>query len=399
VRTATSLSALARIRSLSVSGVIGAVRQWMGFGRTWALTFAVGYLVYLVYPVAAELSGHHHPAEVVGTLLGGALFVTIYLIFWARLYPGDGLGGLAALTALLALAVLLTVVDNAWAGTFIYCAAVAGAAFSARRSLAAVGLATAVGVLVAVLDGGLSWLSWSAAIMVLTGLGMVGIRFMVVTTKQLQRAQEERARLAVAEERLRFARDLHDLLGHSLSVIVLKSELAGRLGPTDPERALAEIRDVERVAREALREVREAVAGYRQPSLSQELERARATLAAAGVEVRLHHLAREPVPAPLDGILAWAVREAVTNVVRHSRARRAEIRLERGPEHVRLEVLDDGVGCASFQMGNGLRGLRERVMGRRGRIEFGHRSGGGFRLAVSLPLTATRPEVGVLARP
>jgi len=399
VRTATSVQILARIRSLSVSDVIGALRRWMGFGRTWALAFAVGYLVYLAYPVAAELSGRHHPAEVVGTLLGGALFVTIYLVFWARLYPDDGLWGLAALAALLALSVLLTVVDNTWGGTFIYCAAVAGAAFPPRRSLAAVGLATAVGVLVAVLDGGLSWLSWSAAIMVLTGLGMVGIRFMVVTTKQLQCAQEERARLAVAEERLRFARDLHDLLGHSLSVIVLKSELAGRLGPTDPERALAEIRDVERVAREALREVREAVAGYRQPSLGQELERARATLAAAGIEVRLHRLAREPVPAPLDGTLAWAVREAVTNVVRHSRARRAEIRLERGPEHVHLEVLDDGVGCEAFQMGNGLRGLRERVMGRRGRIEFGHRPGGGFRLAVSLPLTAPRPEVGVPARP
>ncbi|HZU17671.1 MAG TPA: hypothetical protein VFD01_13865, partial [Candidatus Dormibacteraeota bacterium] len=121
--------------------MIGAVRRWMGFGRTWALTFAVGYLVYLVYPVAAELSGHHHLVEVVGTLLGGALFVTVYLVFWARLYPDDGLAGLVALAALLALSVLLTVVDNAWAGTFIYCAAVAGAAFSARRSLAAVGLA------------------------------------------------------------------------------------------------------------------------------------------------------------------------------------------------------------------------------------------------------------------
>src|SRR5579884_2888445 len=302
VRTATSVQILARIRSLSVSDVIGALRRWMGFGRTWALAFAVGYLVYLAYPVAAELSGRHHPAEVVGTLLGGALFVTIYLVFWARLYPDDGLWGLAALAALLALSVLLTVVDNTWGGTFIYCAAVAGAAFPPRRSLAAVGLATAVGVLVAVLAAGLSWLPWSAAIMVLTGLG-------------------------------------------------------------------------------------------------QELERARATLAAAGIEVRLHRLAREPVPAPLDGTLAWAVREAVTNVVRHSRARRAEIRLERGPEHVHLEVLDDGVGCEAFQMGNGLRGLRERVMGRRGRIEFGHRPGGGFRLAVSLPLTAPRPEVGVPARP
>ncbi len=371
----------------------------MGWGRTWALVFAIGYLIYLAFPVGEELTGHHSLTEVEVTFLACTLFVGVYLVFWARVYPGDGLPGAVVLGTLLALSIFLTVVDNAWAGTFIYCAAVAGAAFPPPRSLLAVGATTTVALVVAVVDGGLSWVSWIAAILFLTGLGMVGIRYMVTTTIQLQRAHEERARLAVAEERLRFARDLHDLLGHSLSVIVLKSELAGRLGTTDPERALAEIRDVERVAREALREVREAVAGYRQPSLSQELGRARSTLAAAGIEVRLRHPAQGSVPVSLDGTLAWAVREAVTNVLRHSRARRADICVEQEAGHIRLEIVDDGIGCSPCQLGNGLRGLRERVVAQGGQVELDGSPGRGFRLAVRLPLASSRLGADLSAVP
>ena len=189
----------------------------------------------------------------------------------------------------------------------------------------------------------------------------------------------------MSEERLRFARDLHDLLGHSLSVVVLKAELAGRLATTAPDRAAEEMADVERVAREALREVRDAVVGYRQPSLDQELEGARQILQSAGVLARCEPVAG-PLPATLDATMAWALREGVTNVVRHSGARHAEVLLSRDNGQVHLELLDDGKGCDGCEPGNGLRGLRERVEARDGSLESGPRAEGGFRLAVTLPL-------------
>jgi two-component system sensor histidine kinase DesK len=171
-------------------------------------------------------------------------------------------------------------------------------------------------------------------------------------------------------------------------VIVLKSELAGRLAATSPQRAVEEVRDVERVAREALREVREAVAGYRQPSLRQELESAVATLRAAGVTACVQSLP-SPLSTRVDGTLAWAVREGVTNVVRHSRARRATIRIARTGDGIELELVDDGVGCDGCTSGNGLRGLRERVTAQAGTVEHGSLPVGGFRLAVRLPLAET----------
>ncbi|MBO0687030.1 MAG: sensor histidine kinase, partial [Candidatus Dormibacteraeota bacterium] len=139
--------------------------------------------------------------------------------------------------------------------------------------------------------------------------------------------------------------------------------------------------------------VRDAVAGYRQPSLDQELESARGALGSAGVLARFEPVAG-PMPAGLDATLAWALREGVTNIVRHSRARQAEALLARDDGEVRLELLDDGVGCEGCEPGNGLKGLRERVEARGGRLHWGPRQEGGFRLAVALPLKeAPQPAV------
>jgi two-component system sensor histidine kinase DesK len=197
---------------------------------------------------------------------------------------------------------------------------------------------------------------------------------------------------AVAEERLRFARDLHDLLGHSLSLIVLKSELAGRLQQVNAERATGEIRDVEGVAREALREVRAAVAGYRQPTLATELPGARIMLAAAGIACDIDDAA-EDVPRAADAVLAWTVREGVTNVIRHSNARRCTVSVTRLEEVASVEITDDGRGPvlapmpdATGKSGSGLAGLAERATAHGGSCEAGCRAGGGFRLFVSLPL-------------
>jgi two-component system sensor histidine kinase DesK len=221
--------------------------------------------------------------------------------------------------------------------------------------------------------------------------------------RELREAQGEVARLAaadaVAEERLRFARDLHDLLGHSLSVIVLKTELAGRLfdsgaGP----QARAEVGDAEEIARRSLAEVREAVSGYRRQSLGTEFEQARAALEAAGVQVSVVKMV-SGLPADIDDLLGWVVREAATNVVRHSNARHAEIDLTMVDRAVRLEVADDGVGIpeadAAASDGSGLLGLRERVADMGGSFEAGGRSGGGFALRVTVPLGASAETANV----
>jgi two-component system sensor histidine kinase DesK len=161
------------------------------------------------------------------------------------------------------------------------------------------------------------------------------------------------------------ARDLHDLLGHTLSLITLKSELAGRLVEKEPARAAQEIHEVERVARQALREVREAVVGYRQPTLHSELDAARQMLETAGVVYTIEHTARALSPAT-DAALAWAVREGVTNVIRHSRARQCTIRIICDNESTRAEVINDGYqgpehDATHTKDGSSLSGLAERV--------------------------------------
>jgi two-component system sensor histidine kinase DesK len=172
-----------------------------------------------------------------------------------------------------------------------------------------------------------------------------------------------------------------------LSLITLKTELAGKLLPSNPDDAAKEIRDAEEVARRALREVREAVAGYRQPTLGDEVIGAEEMLLAAGISCRIENGAGH-LPKPLDSLLAWAVREGTTNVIRHSRARHCVIRLERTEGRVRVEVGDDGAGLrpGAAASGSGLSGLAERVADVSGaEFEAGPRAEGGFSLRVTLP--------------
>jgi two-component system sensor histidine kinase DesK len=225
------------------------------------------------------------------------------------------------------------------------------------------------------------------------GASAVALRHLTATVAQLDCARDGLARAAVNQERLRFARDLHDLLGRSLSTIILKSELAGRLAPSAPARAASEIADVERTARDALLQVRAAVAGYRRPSLVSELVAARELLAAAGIDARIDS-SPTTLPPVVDGLLGWAVREGITNVVRHSRARSCTIRVARHAGRATAEIVDDGggSGAAGNGRGCGLAGLMERATAAGGQVDAGPMAGGGFRLAVDVPLN---PAPGV----
>jgi len=212
---------------------------------------------------------------------------------------------------------------------------------------------------------------------------------------KLRETRAELARMAVADERLRIARDLHDLLGHSLSLITLKAELAGRLLDADPERAAREVADLERVARRSLGEVRAAVTSYRQPRLAAELAAARHMLAAAGMDCEVHAPASIELPPATDALLAWTVREGATNVVRHSGARTVTITVSVTAEEVSAEIADDGVGPTwdadqrlGEHQGSGLSGLTERARAAGAEISSGEGRGGkGFRLLVRVPAT------------
>jgi two-component system sensor histidine kinase DesK len=204
---------------------------------------------------------------------------------------------------------------------------------------------------------------------------------------KLRAALEENVTLAAVAERERIARDLHDVLGHTLSVIVLKAELAGRLVPIDAARAVAEMADVERTSRAALAEIREAIGGYRSRGLAAEIDAARRTLDAAGVTLVAESKPECDSFSPQEETaLALALREAVTNIVRHARASTCSLRFVSENGQRRIVVEDDGQH-AFVREGNGLRGMRERVeaLGGHFSLERGIVQNRGTRLTIELP--------------
>ena len=209
-----------------------------------------------------------------------------------------------------------------------------------------------------------------------------GMRLAGERQNRLQVAQSEIAAMAVQNERARIAADLHDILGHSLTVVTVKAELAQRLLDIDIERARKELQDLESLARDALSDVRATAMGVRGISLPGEIAAAREALAAANVEARLPGAADE-VPTRNRELFAWTIREAVTNIVRHSQARHAEVRL--GPGGV--EIVDDGEAApAGAGDGQGLRGLRRRAEEHGARLIVGRRDDvPGFRVRVEVP--------------
>lgn len=353
------------------------------------------WLVYVAWfvadPVLRAIQGRGSIGLWIATVLGLAIFLLTYF----RGYWENGRRLLAIVAIQAALGAVYAPFNEASFVFFVYAASFAGTLDPPRVAIRTIALVTvAAGVTVWLADAPL----YSAIGTIFAPLmGGVNLHFTQARNAdgQLRLAQEGIRHLAVIAERERIGRDLHDVLGHTLSLIVLKSELAAKLLARDPDRAAIEIRDVECVSREALREVRETIGGYR-ASLDDELSRARSLLAAAGVRARFEAMPDTDVCAPRpEAVLALVLREAVTNVVRHAEATACSVRLAASNGLMLLEVADDGRGLKGPH-GNGLRGMRERVASLSGTVEIGRATRrGGTRVRVTVP--NGRPELAPAA--
>jgi two-component system sensor histidine kinase DesK len=363
-----------------------ATRAWMRIGIGLGLLFLTGPVVDLVHQSAGAEQRVLHG-------VGLALFASLYVALlpparWlARVTRHSGWAGIVVLVAL-ATVLVTTGAPGSFVALYVYVAAAAGFLFEPRAA-ASVTLAVAAGVGAGLAESDASASTAAAVLLTIVGIGavMTALGNQVRMNGQLRSARNELARLAVTEERLRIARDLHDLLGHTLSVIALKSELASKLVERDAARAVAELDDVQTVTRQALAEVREAVHSYRRLALDEALAGARAQLEAAGIESLLDETELS-LPDEAEAVLAWAVREGVTNVVRHSGARHCAIRVRSDGKVAAVEIEDDGSAVDGPEAGSGLAGLAERAERMRGKLEAGALPDGGFRLSVSVPVGA-----------
>lgn len=354
---------------------------WMPF------VWLVYFVPFLVFPALV----HATPRMWLATAAGGAAFLALY--FWGYRLCGRrilwSVGGIALLAAVFA-------PWNLWSSTFwVFAAAflsVAGRPAFAIRCLAVLCLAIGVEAWLLHLP---AWY-WVPALVFTIVIGGVKIHYAELrrADARLRLAHEEVERLAGMAERERIGRDLHDLLGHTLTLVALKAELAGKLAPRDAAAAGREIEEVATIARRALAEVRSAVAGYRSADLAAELSRARLMLLTAGVEPALPAPGDLPaLPSEIAAALALALREGVTNVVRHAGASRCAVRLRAAEGRATLEVEDDGRGGG--REGAGLAGMRERIAELGGAVE--RRADGGTRLVVSLPLPQERSSAAELS--
>ncbi|MGC1451827.1 MAG: sensor histidine kinase [Candidatus Sulfotelmatobacter sp.] len=318
---------------------------------------------------------------------------TVFLFLYFGLFCLENPKAVLHIVGMVVLGVLF-LPFNAGACTFFIFAAAMLPFCVDTKTAAVVGLVT-VG-LVGALEGLLlhinRWtLFYSALFPVIIGAGNTFFAERNRMNRKLRRANEEIEHLAKVAERERIARDLHDVLGHTLSVITLKSELAGKLMDRDPQRAGKEIHEVEEISRQALSDVRDAIRGYRSQGIAAELAQAKLTLETAGLSVQCDAATTVQLPAIQESVLSLAVREAVTNVVRHAQARSCRMRLEQQNGNCRLEIHDDGLGSANGE-GNGLRGMRERVEMLGGTLQRSTESGTTLTITLPLKQVASRDE-------
>jgi two-component system sensor histidine kinase DesK len=371
--------------------------RWGRGRRTGRVVPAFIWLAFILFPLVNAPTTRDSPSGRALAIAGALVFTVAYIWLVLIMFrPEASAIRWMLLVTLLAVAIVLTLHSPShWGFLFTYCAACVALVMPSGRGIPATIALTALAVAITSVAGGSEGVVISSGTTTIAiGLLMVLMRDLRDRNRELSQARAELARAAVAAERERIARDLHDLLGHTLSVITLKAELAGRLLPDDTGRAGQEIADVEQVARQALGEVRQAVSGYRRPTLDGELEGARVALSAAGIAVEFQR-ASATLDPEVEAVLAWTVREGATNVIRHSGARRCQVTVSAGDAGAGVEVLDDGSGSVVADVssngpaGNGMAGLAERAERLRGVLEAGRRpDGAGFRLAVSVPTTS-----------
>ncbi|HEX5086414.1 MAG TPA: sensor histidine kinase [Nocardioides sp.] len=326
--------------------------------------FAGIWLFFLVNPFLAGWARRDEWRGVVG-MVSTVLFAAAYMVLWWR-YRADRhrhlttpplRWSLSWIVALFVLgAITVACIGEEGLACVVYVSVACVLVFPYRVSIP-IAIALTVGTLG--LGGVEQWGSQvgTAFGIMAASLAVLGLRAVMNRNVELIVAHQENARLAVDNERSRFARDLHDILGHSLTVITVKAELAQRLLDVDVERARAELADLERLSRDALTDVRRAVEGYRDITLPGELVRARVALQAAEIDADLPN-STDDVPSDLRELFAWTVREGVTNVIRHSGASHCEVRLTA----TCAEVVDNGTATPSSSgHGSGLAGLRERA--------------------------------------
>ncbi|MFF3610814.1 sensor histidine kinase [Streptomyces sp. NPDC002580] len=336
--------------------------------------------------------------------LGLLVFNSLYIYVTFRAFVKDKRESRSTRTALLLMGLVTCALALGYGGSWLYFFPLLGLATGAVLRgpwLGKIGLGlTAVAAAVSSFRTG-----WDAVNVAygtfLSTMVTAAILSLSEAVRDLREAREELARRAVEKERMRFSRDLHDLLGHTLSVIVVKSEAARRLAPRDLDAALVQVTDIESVGRQALTEIREAVTGYREGSLATELDGARSVLSAARVEPVVRQSGPPLVPQT-EALLGWVLREAVTNVLRHSDATRCEITVDGTPDLVRLTVSDNGTGPSpagpgpdadatsgtSGTSGTGLKGLTERLAIAGGSLRAGRTPRGGFEVLAELPVEA-----------
>jgi two-component system sensor histidine kinase DesK len=375
-------------------------------GRILGYVFTGVWLLYLIGPVVDLFTGHHSALYTWGGLAIIGLFCAIYLILvpnWPRPYRYTQ-PGLAVLALLAAVACVIYGGMGAVA-LWIFMSSASGLLVTNRRWAVRAVAGCIVCYVVFSATGHVTQEDFLSNLLpvLFIGFAMIGLRRQVQLTTELERAREEVAQLAASEERLRLARDMHDLTGQSLSMITLKSELAARLlgrlpASAERDRVQDEIEQVAAVSRQTLRDIREAISGYRRPTLAVEIITARTALASAGIAARdeadLMVLSGTFDPAA-EAALAWCLREAVTNVVRHSGAQNCWISLTSRAGTMSMTVRDDGTGLAGaaapLPNGSGLHGMSERLSAVGGTLELRPDLRPGFCLIASVSTTPAGP--------
>jgi two-component system, NarL family, sensor histidine kinase DesK len=354
----------------------------------------LGLPAFLIVAVITTRDLLRTESDAVDTVVIAAVSLFSALFVWLALIPHTRRSDRFTFVPILVLGVIAIGIALLGSTTAVYLAvlaAMAGDSLVPRVALPIIVAAGVMGVAVGIAHDfeGAETLT-NGVVITTVGLFPLALRRLSETNNALVDAREEVARLAVVDQRLRFARDLHDLLGHSLTVIRAKSELASRLALTDVDRAAQEMDEVEAIAREALAEVRETVTGYRRPTLAGELAGARTALGAAAIELDTAvDVKLDSLPADVDETLGWVLREAVTNVVRHSAGTRCRVAVhDHDAGNITLEVTDDGRG-APGQLGHGLSGARERLELVDGTLEVGTSPDRGCRLLARAPVRST----------